>query len=201
MLKTGMLFKAPVLKAIAEGEIDLAFRRWRRPTVKAGGALTTSVGVLAIEAVDEVAPTAITEADARRAGFQTREALLGVLRGEGPLYRIAFRLAGADPRHQLRQDLSEDGLDEVEAQLARLDRRRPWTTETLDLIAANPGVRAPELAARLGRETLSFKADVRKLKALGLTISLETGYRLSPRGEASRARRLQHAAAKANPPA
>ena len=33
-------------------------------------------------------------------------------------------------------------------------------------------------------ETLPFKARVRRLKALGLTISLDVGYRLSPRGKA-----------------
>jgi hypothetical protein len=33
-------------------------------------------------------------------------------------------------------------------------------------------------------ERLPFKANVRKLKALGLTESLDVGYRLSPRGEA-----------------
>jgi hypothetical protein len=42
-------------------------------------------------------------------------------------------------------------------------------------------LRAPDLAASLGRETLPFKRDVRKL---GLTESLEVGYRLSPRGRA-----------------
>jgi hypothetical protein len=31
---------------------------------------------------------------------------------------------------------------------------------------------------------VSFKRDVRKLKELGLTESLEVGYRLSPRGAA-----------------
>ena len=51
-------------------------------------------------------------------------------------------------------------------------------------IAAAPGLRAGDLAAGLGRERLPFKADVRKLKALGLTESLEVGYRLSPRGRA-----------------
>ncbi len=56
----------------------------------------------------------------------------------------------------------------------------------LELIAENPGVRAPDLAARMGRETLPFKRDVRKLKELGLTESLEVGYRLSPRGRAYR---------------
>ena len=43
---------------------------------------------------------------------------------------------------------------------------------------------APDLAASFGRETAPFKRDVRKLKELGLTISLEVGYELSPRGRA-----------------
>ena len=43
---------------------------------------------------------------------------------------------------------------------------------------------AADLAATFGRETQPFKLDVRKLKNLGLTLSLEVGYRLSPRGEA-----------------
>ena len=36
----------------------------------------------------------------------------------------------------------------------------------------------------VGREKPPFKRDVRKLKELGLTESLERGYRLSPRGRA-----------------
>ena len=36
----------------------------------------------------------------------------------------------------------------------------------------------------MGRERLAFKADVRKLKNLGLTLSHEVGYSLSPRGQA-----------------
>ena len=55
--------------------------------------------------------------------------------------------------------------------------------ETLVLIAENPGVRAEDLAASVGREKMPFKLDVRKLKEMGLTESLLTGYRLSPRGE------------------
>jgi hypothetical protein len=54
----------------------------------------------------------------------------------------------------------------------------------LEPIAARPATRAPDLAASLGRETAPFKADVRKLKELGLTESLLVGYRLSPRGRA-----------------
>ena len=68
-----------------------------------------------------------------------------------------------------------------------MDRRArsgPWTRKTLELIRAQPGVRAADLAAELGRPRDDFKQDVRRLKRLGLTISLEIGYRLSPLGEA-----------------
>jgi DNA-binding Lrp family transcriptional regulator len=41
-----------------------------------------------------------------------------------------------------------------------------------------------ELSERIGLERAEFKNRVRKLKALGLTLSLDVGYRLSPRGEA-----------------
>jgi len=66
----------------------------------------------------------------------------------------------------------------------RASRHGPWTRQTLELIAGRPEVRAAELAAAVGRETQPFKRDVRKLKELGLTESLERGYRLSPRGQA-----------------
>ena len=196
-----MLFKAPVLAAIAEGKVDLAFRRWRKPTVKAGGTLTTPVGVLAIDAIAVVAPETISDADAVRAGYADAAEALAALEGEAPIHRIAFRLIGEDPRRALRLDVSSAALDEIETRLARLDARGPWTTAVLELIAAPPGVRAPDLAARLGRETLAFKIDVRKLKALGLTESLEVGYRLSPRGHALRTRRLQQGSPEAKPQA
>jgi hypothetical protein len=54
----------------------------------------------------------------------------------------------------------------------------------MELIAANEAVRAPDLAARLGLETAPFKQRVRRLKGLGLTVSLDVGYRISPRGHA-----------------
>jgi hypothetical protein len=53
----------------------------------------------------------------------------------------------------------------------------------LDAIGRRPGTRAADLAAEeFGRERDPFKIDVRKLKNLGLTHSLEVGYELSPRG-------------------
>lgn len=46
-----MLFKRPVLDRVAAGGVILAFRRWRRPTVRAGGTPTTPAAVPAIDIV------------------------------------------------------------------------------------------------------------------------------------------------------
>ena len=184
-----MLLSLETLRGIEAGEVTLAFRRWRRPTVKAGGTLRTRAGVLAIESVDPVEEQAITDADARRAGAADRADLIRRLRPKGTLYRIEFHVAGPDPRIALREraDLDDEERAAIDARLARFDaasRHGPWTAKVLDLIAQRPATRAPELADELGRETAPFKADVRKLKELGLTESLERGYRLSPRGRA-----------------
>jgi hypothetical protein len=184
-----MLFTQDDLRRVASGEITVAFRRWRRPTVKEGGALRTRAGVLAIESVEAIECGQITDADARRAGRRDRTALLESLRGDGRLYRIGFHLAGPDPRIALRKraDLSPGDRAELDRRLGRLDaasRQGPWTAAVLRLIADRPATRAADLAAELGREKAPFKADVRKLKELGLTESLEVGYRLSPRGRA-----------------
>jgi hypothetical protein len=189
-----MLFPQKTLRGIEAGKVTLAFRRWRRPTVRPGGTLRTRVGVLAIESVEPVSEQAITDAEARRAGAAGRDELIASLRPEGTLYRIEFRLAGPDPRMALRERAYMDAEERavIDARLARLDaasRHGPWTARVLDLIGRRPATRAPDLAAELGRETAPFKADVRKLKELGLTESLERGYRLSPRGRAYRAGR------------
>lgn len=65
-----MLLKREILEAIKRGEITLQFRRWTRPSVKAGGTLKTKVGLLQIGAMDEMSPDDVTDADARAAGFK-----------------------------------------------------------------------------------------------------------------------------------
>ncbi|HMA14325.1 MAG TPA: hypothetical protein VKP12_06040 [Kiloniellaceae bacterium] len=184
-----MLFKRPILDKIARGEVTLAFRCWRRPTVKAGGRLRTAVGVLAIEAVEPTAVEALSAAEARRAGFRDLADLQAELArgGEGTLYRIAFRLAGADPRVALREAgrLDPDAVASLLGRLDRLDagsRTRPWTRRALRLIGAREGTPAAELAGALDLDKPLFKRRVRQLKELGLTESLPVGYRLSPRG-------------------
>lgn len=182
-----MLFKQAILEKIQRGEVRLAFRCWRRPTVKPGGRLRTAIGELAIDAVEPVAAESITEQDAQLAGFADRDALLAELakRQDGELYRIAFHLAGPDSRHALRanDDLSEPDIAAIAARLKRLDARSsPWTHSYLRLIADNTGVAASALADAAGVEKALFKRRVRRLKELGLTESLTTGYRLSRRG-------------------
>ena len=184
-----MLIRKDDLERIKEGEIDLAFRRQKRPTIRAGGTLKTRIGVLAIGSVREVSERSITAADARRAGCASLSELLDKLRGrEGVLYRIELRYAGEDPRIALRNEyrVGAAELAEIREQLVRFDkasRRGPWTRETLTAIARYPGRRAIELAEAQGHDKPWFKAQVRKLKALGLTISLSPGYELSPRGK------------------
>ena len=186
-----MLFEQRLWAGLADGSVTVTFRRWKRPRARVGGRHHTPAGVLAVDAVAEVDPAAISEGDARAAGFASLADLLRQLdrHGDGPVYRVDFHHVGADPREALRQDaeLPEQELARLRARLDRLDlaaRDAPWTVAALRLIADRPGVRAADLAAAVGRERLAFKTDVRKLKELGLTESLEVGYRLSPRGRA-----------------
>ena len=65
-----MLLKLELLDAIKAGQVDLVFRRWSRPSVKAGGTLKTKLGVMSIGAITDMDPADVTEADARRAGFE-----------------------------------------------------------------------------------------------------------------------------------
>jgi hypothetical protein len=86
-----------------------------------------------------------------------------------------------------RTRITKSERAELDATLARFDaasKTGPWTSEVLELTAARPATLAEELAATRGEDRLPFKRRVRRLKELGLTESLEAGYRLSPRGRA-----------------
>jgi len=177
---------------IRDGSITVLFRRWRRRQVTAGNVYRTAAGRLIVESVNEVSPDRIRTADAMAAGYATVDDAVAELRGDeaDPLYLVRLRLVDEpDPREVLANDtdLSTSDIEEIGTRLARYDNasaRGPWTDETLDIIRRRPAIRAGDLADELGREMLPFKVDVRKLKNLGLTLSLEKGYRLSPRGEA-----------------
>jgi hypothetical protein len=183
-----VLIRPVDLARIRDGEVDLAFRRWDRPRLLVGTKMRTSVGLVEVTSVEEVDD--VSDEDALRAGAP-REQLLKLMerKAPAPIWRVGLQYAGEDPRVGLRNsaELSAEERAGLVARLDRFDRASrngPWTRQVLALVEANPARRAPDLAVELGRETASFKRDVRKLKELGLTESLEIGYRLSPRGAA-----------------
>ncbi len=170
--------------AIRAGEVTLTFRNWRRPHAKVGNVYRLRPhGAIRVTEVSHVCISAIADEDARQAGFADAAALAAFLKvgRDAQVTRVGFELA--DEQHLKRS--ADLGLEDVLGRLAATDRRSaaPWTRLVLGLIATHPGRRAGDLAPTTGWELPKFKANVRKLKALGLTQSLETGYRLTDLGE------------------
>jgi hypothetical protein len=189
-----VLFTASAWPGLRDGSITVTFRTWKRSQVKVGGVYRRVPGAaLQVDAVGQVRAGDITGADVQAAGETDLARLLRRLGSPEPdalVWRIDFhRVDSPDPREALRAsaDLSAGDVAALERRLDRLDAASPhgpWTRATLDLIAERPGVVSTVLAEQLGRDRPGFKVDVRKLKALGLTESLEVGYRLAPRGQA-----------------
>ena len=187
-----VLFSMDAWPGLSDGSITVTFRRWKRNQVVVGHRYRTGGGILEIESVDFVDPERITKADARRAGAADAATIRARLQGDAtvPVFRMAVhRVDIEDPRTTLANtaQLSASEVADIDARLDRLDRASktgPWTAGVLALISDHPERRAGDLADMLGRERAPFKLDVRKLKNLGLTLSLEVGYRIAPRGEA-----------------
>jgi hypothetical protein len=182
-----VLFYEDFLKGIKAGELTLAFRRWNRPRVKVGTRLRTHLGVVEVLDVAEIKEAEISERDAKAAGYTSRKQLLEELSNrEGQLFRVQLKYAGQDERIALRNQakISQAEFEGLKTKLAGYERKGAWTRATLELIATRPATLAAKLARSLGLETQFFKRRVRQLKELGLTESLEVGYRISPRGKA-----------------
>ncbi|HEY6813391.1 MAG TPA: hypothetical protein VI074_11965 [Propionibacteriaceae bacterium] len=185
-----MLFTAATLRGLTEGRVSCTYRRWEVVRPKVGSRFTTSAGVVEVTSITRADEQQLTEQDADEAGFESVADLIKWCRakGNGDLYRIGIALAGPDPRIELRRtnNLETADVAALNAKLDRMDRtaEQPWTRSTLRQIQRLPGVVSTELAAEVGQERRAYKLRVRRLKALGLTESLERGYRLSPRGEA-----------------
>jgi hypothetical protein len=184
-----MILTHRIAVAVSRGEVRLAFRRWRRPAVRAGDVFHSSAGLVAIDSVEIVDPAAITAADARAAGFDSVEAVVATFRASAadPVFRIGVSAAGPDPRVARSHDENISDAD-LEAITAALDRIGPWAHAVLRRIAMEPGVPAAVLAAEHGLPKDVLKRRIRELKALGLTHSLAVGYAIAPRGAAYRAR-------------
>lgn len=186
-----MLFKQKHLEAIKSGKITLAFRRWKKLAVKPGSLIKTSVGVIRITTVEEINVSQISDTEAVSAGLRDASTLIGLLgkQDEGQVYRMGVLFDSEDPRIELRETVELEEVDfvQIQKELLNLDKNSKtgkWTGKVLEAIKANPRLKAADLAVLVKREKEWLKLNVRKLKGLGLTISHEPGYSISPRGEA-----------------
>lgn len=187
-----MLINRATAEGIAAGTITLVLRSWDAPRAKVGGTQRTPVGTIRIDAVREYpAGHRVSRRHAIAAGFPDTASAQALLdrRPAAHVYAIEVSYVAPDERPALAADdaLSPQDVAAVAARLDRWDAASPsgsWTREYLTLIAAREAVRAPDLAATMGLDTARFKRRVRQLKGLGLTISLDVGYRISPRGKA-----------------
>jgi hypothetical protein len=92
-----MQFKKETLAQIAAKRVNLAFRRWKRPSLKAGDAISTAIGELSVLSCARIAIAKISAADLKRAGYTSRSALLREIANHpGDVYKIAFRLKPAE---------------------------------------------------------------------------------------------------------
>jgi hypothetical protein len=187
---TGVLINRPTAEGIADGSITLVLRRWDAPRAKPGGTQRTPAGTIRVDDVTEYPGRyRVTAAQARAAGYPDAKTVQAELdrRPAEHTYVIAVSYLAPDERPELAADdrLSAADVATISARLDRWDAvSLPWTRAYLEMIGANEAVRAPDLAARVGLDVPRFKRRVRQLKGLGLTISLDVGYRLSPRGGA-----------------
>jgi len=186
-----VLFTADAWPGLANGTITVTFRRWKAPQAKTGGRYRVAGMLLEAVAVTQVPAGSITDHDAVAAGEPDVAALIARLGHPAAtvlVWRVDLRCVGRDDRIERReQPPTPAELAELRARLDRLDRRAPggaWTRNTLRLVERYPGVVSTTLARHAGQERPAFKLNVRKLKELGLTESLDTGYRLSPLGVA-----------------
>jgi hypothetical protein len=188
-----LLFQKRFHAGLVSGAVTLTFRQWVTPRVKPGGRYRVHpIGVVECDGLERIGLAELSEADAVASGFSSRAELLSYFAQVAPaplteqsqVWKVRLHHAGDGDRVQgaMERKLTPEDLALLRERLARLDRRRSWTATVLALIAKRPKVAASQLAASLGRPTLPFKVDVRKLKRLGLTQSFEVGYGLTPRG-------------------
>lgn len=177
-----LLFRKPFHAGLLSGSIRLTFRSWGKPHVRAGGRYRCHpIGVLEVDRIVRVRVADITDADAHLAGFSDRAALLAFMDTENEeVFRVELHHGGDGDRvaGALDEQLTREDVAAIREKLAQLGA---WSRKTLLLIEKHPRIAASKLAAKVSRETVPFKADVVKLKKLGLTQSFEVGYELSPR--------------------
>ena len=188
-----LMFRREDRERVARGEITVTFRLWKSAHVRAGRTYESGFGRIEVEDVLVIPAAMISQDDVAPSGCADIAAIIELagehtkvrVEPDSLLYRVQFRYLG-DSAMPAEPPPAPD-MERVAERLERMDRLSsggPWTLATLRLIERRPHVVARLLAAELGYEKLEFKANVRKLKALCLTISHEVGYALSDTGRA-----------------
>ncbi|KAA5803577.1 hypothetical protein F1654_07170 [Alkalicaulis satelles] len=164
-----MMIRHSILQKIRKGCVWLAFRRWVRPTVRKGGTLKTTIGLLRIEDIQMTTPEMISQADAHAAGYPDRVQLMADIDRPGALYRITLSWLSEDPREALAmKPPGATELFEINRHLEAIDARSQgadWTLCVLNLIGDQPDLTAAILASKAGQPVRLFKSRVRRLKA------------------------------------
>jgi hypothetical protein len=183
-----MILSLDQLHAIKAGTLTLAFRRWKKCSVKKGSILTTVICRISIDDVSIIEDDSITAKDAKKAGFESKDELIELLnKHPGDLYKIKLSYHSEDPRIELRkQKLTDETFEQLKKKMERLDKSSSdgaWTKAVLQAINDHPLLRAADLCKKVKMEKMKMKLNIRKLKNLGLTISHEVGYEISPLGK------------------
>jgi hypothetical protein len=186
-----MQFTKDFKEAIRAGSVCCSFRTWPSPQAKVGGQYNLHpTGAIEVTALRQIRFADAGHRQVRQSGFPDTEALRAYLKVDDNdlVYLVEFRYLGeVTVKVPPGQKLNARQARSLANKLTRMDQRSgrgPWAHRTLTLIDQQPGTRAADLAGVLGWDTAPFNANVRKLKQLGLTLSLDTGYRLTDRGVA-----------------
>lgn len=190
-----LLFQKRFHAGLVDGTVTITVRQWDKPLVKPGGRYRVHpIGVVEVDAVTRITMGELTDIDAVSAGFidltEMRAYMAPVakkpLRATTEVFKVVLHHGGDGDRvpEALDTNLDDAALEQLKVKLQKLDQKTRWTLKVMKLIDKRPRTAASKLAKSMKRETLPFKADVVKLKKLGLTQSFEVGYELSPRGRA-----------------
>ena len=149
-----VLFEKRFHEGLIDGSITLTFRLWSRPQAKAGGRYRTAAGMLDVVSVEKVAVASITDIDAQRAGFGSRERLAAYVAKKsrhdlGPdeeIYRVQLSYGGPleDTYQAHEADLSDDDVAEIAQHLGGARPAKP--ARSLD--GTHPGADREQPARR-----------------------------------------------------
>lgn len=181
-----MIFRNEFLRMIQSGRVKVAFRQWKRLSICEGKTLRTKIGVIRFKKVQEIEVSRISNKDAKLAGYTSLNDLMDDLSGVGSVYKISFELIGPDPRVELRSKTKFSAVeaDQIIRQLRKMDTRgrvKWWIVPVLEQINSKQK-NSSQISNELGLEQANLKLKIRKLKDLGLTMSFNAGYGISPRG-------------------